>query len=128
MEVTVVKLRQLGKKLSPEQLEAAPREHGFMRIDYWHLRNGTEDRLVKELKLHSADTESSRVLLTLTEPVQTKLKGYDMVYTGTEYVGGATYQQAWWVKLDMRPVSTVSPYAYAGKQSKGSLKRFGLLK
>jgi hypothetical protein len=117
MEVTVVKLRHEGKKLSPAQLEAAPRMHGFMCIDYWHLKNGQEDRRVKELLLKAAEDATARPMLTLTDPEQTQLKGVDMVYTGTEKLDGVVYQQAWWVKLDVRPASNMSPYAYSGKRA-----------
>ncbi len=42
MEVTVVRLRRAGVKLSPAQVEAETRHHGFMAITYWHLKNGRE--------------------------------------------------------------------------------------
>ena len=65
MEVSVVRLRHLGKKLSAEQVKAAQQHHGFMSISYWHLKIGTEDRRVKELALHTSKEVSSPMLNVL---------------------------------------------------------------
>ena len=86
MEVTVVKLRHLGKKLSADEVKSAQQHHGFMSINYRHLKNSTEDRRVKELTLRSANTDSSPMVICLQDAEQTKLKGYEMVYVGRELV------------------------------------------
>jgi hypothetical protein len=115
MEVTVVKLRRHGIKIAKEALDAEPHVHGFLAIKYWHLKNGREDRKVKELILQSAEGAHCSPILTLTDADQTQLKGVDMVYVGTERVGDQVYPQAWWVKCDPSPVSNgVVPYANAG--------------
>ena len=118
MEVTVVKLRSMGTKLSPEQLEAAPRVHGFMAIKYWRLKDGQVDMMIKELILQPHEGANCNPTLTLKSPDQTRLDGMDMVYVGTEKLEGVEHSQAWWVKLDIRPVGNgVIPYAYAGKRA-----------
>ncbi len=117
MEVTVVRLRRAGVKLSPAQVEAETRHHGFMAITYWHLKNGREDRRVKELILKAAEGASARPTLTLTDPHQTQLKGLDMIYTGTEPFEGKDYPQAWWMRIEAKPTAASAPYAYAGKRA-----------
>ena len=105
MEVTVVKLRRAGIKIPRAQLDAEPRVHGFMSIRYWILENGREPRRkIKELMVHSVPDAHCSALACLTDPVQTRLKGMDMVYVGVEGVDGVEYSQAWWVKCDPRPV------------------------
>lgn len=111
MEVTVVKMRHQGEKLSPEQLEQAPRHHGLLEIHYWILENGRERRWIKELLLKPLASRPARALMKMTEPDQTQLKGSDMVYIGTETEDGQPYLQAWWVKLDpSKPDNGVRPY------------------
>ena len=118
MEVTVVTMRRAGIKLSKDELKAAARVHGFMSIKYWHLKNGREDRKVKELILLPAENAACRPILTLTDADQTHLEGMQMVYVGTEQIDGVGYPQAWWVKCDPRPVAnSVVPYANAGKRA-----------
>ncbi len=118
MEVTIVKLRQDGEKLSREQLEAAPRVHGFMAISYWRLKDGRVDMMIKELILLPHEGANCNPILKLKSPDQTRLDGMDMVYVGTEKVDGVEYPQAWWVKVDIRPVGNgVIPYASAGKRA-----------
>lgn len=123
MEVTVVKMRRNGEKLSPEELERAARVHGFMEIKYWILNNGKEPRRkVKELILKSSPTATSQPALTLTDPEQTQLKDDDMVYIGTETENGQPYLQSWWVKHDPRPVGNgVVPYEYPGAGKRASV-------
>ena len=53
--------------------------------------------------LKSAPDATSRPTATLTGPMQTKLKGNEMVYVGTETVAGVEYPQAWWCRLARRP-------------------------
>jgi len=103
MEVTVTKLRLNGKKLSQEELATAERFHGFVEISYWTLADGKgPPRQIKELILKPSPTATCRPTLTLRSPDQTRLKGDDMVYTGTEKLGDQLVPQAWWVRLDQR--------------------------
>lgn len=99
MEVMIVKLRHMGKKLSPEEVKAAPRTRGFIAIKYWILKNAQEDRRVKELVLHSDRADASPIITRLQDVEQTRLKGIDMVYVGRELVETKHYPQAWWVTL-----------------------------
>jgi|GEM_PF-2951564 len=72
MEVTVVKLRLEGVKLTPEQLKEAPRVHGFMAIKYWRLKDGRVDMMIKELILlpHEGAHCNPTLTLTLIEPAK----------------------------------------------------------
>ena len=121
MEVTVVRLRRLGRKIPKEQLDSEPRVHGFMSLHYWILENGREPRrTMKELLVHSAPNAHCSALLCLVGADQTKLRGLDMVYTGTERIDGVEYPQAWWVRYDpCSPSNGVRShdYASAGKRS-----------
>ena len=103
MEVTVIQLRHQGQKLSREQPQQATRVHGYIALNYWILNNGREPpRRIKELILKPAEDAHCSPLLTLTDPVQTKLKRLDMIYTGIERIDGEAFPQAWWVKAQTR--------------------------
>ncbi len=69
MEVTVVKLRHDGEKLSREQLDAAPRVQGFIAIKYWRLQNGRVDTMIKELILQPHEGANCNPTLTLRSPM-----------------------------------------------------------
>ena len=99
MEVTVIKLRELGRKLPEERVRAEPPLRGHLEIAHWHLKNHTEDRIVKELVLKTAPTATCAPTARLVNAQQTRLKGDDMVYVGTETVAGVVYAQAWWCRL-----------------------------
>lgn len=120
MEVTVVKLRRYGEKIPKEELGAQPRVHGFMSINYWRLKDGRVDTMIKELILLPSEGATCSPTMRLTSPDQTRLDGMDMVYVGTERVDDVDYPQAWWVKCDPRATGNgVIPYDYghAGKRA-----------
>jgi len=102
MEVTVVKLRRDGIKIPKAQLDTELRIHGFMSIKYWRLADGRVDMMVKELVVLPSEDATCSPMLTLKWPEQTRLKGMNMVYVGTEKIHDVERQQAWWVSVDMR--------------------------
>lgn len=113
MEVTVVKLRTEGEKLSPAQVEQATPQRGYPRLSYWQLQNQYERRRVKTLSLLGANAEGAPPLLSLTDVELLQPRGDNLVISGTERVGGVPYLQSWWIRLHPRTDS----YATSGRRA-----------
>ena len=119
MEVSVVKLRFRGVKLPAEQVKTIAPTCGALRLSAWHLKNGREDRIVKELILLPSEDAHCSPTMRLEAPVQTKLERHSMVYIGVEKIDGETSQQAWFVRLGDRELASTGGrnYARAGKRA-----------
>ena len=71
---------------------------GFVRVNYWHLKNGRDDRLVRAIALRSVDDDTSSPMAGMNEAECKELRGDYMLWVGEELVHPDRYPQAWLVR------------------------------
>lgn len=105
MNVEVTKLRRNGSKVTPENRE--PPLLGFVRISYWHLRSGREDRLVRAITLRAVDNDTAAPLASMNDCYLKELRAGYMLFVGDEMVPPDNFRQSWLV----RPLSDAEKLA-----------------
>ena len=96
MHVEVTKMRRNGVKLQEADMDRPL--IGFVRVDYWHLKNGSEDRLVRAIALRSVEDDTSSPMATMNEADCKELRGDYMLWIGEELVPPDRFPQAWLVR------------------------------
>lgn len=98
MLVDVVRLRVGGVKLTPAQVQAAPRIRGELLYTSWLL--GAEGRVFEATLKDSFGSGGSSLIPDLTRASIRKIEGPNIMFVGEEIHGGFNpedrVKQAWW--------------------------------
>ena len=86
MHVEVTKMRRAGVKLNDGERNTP--QIGFVRVYYWRLVNGREERLVRAISLTSVESDTASHMADMNEVELKELRGDHMLFVGQELVRG----------------------------------------